>query len=78
MNILQDLIIRMSAQRPIITFCKAIDEMLGGGIQAGGITEVCGVPGVGKTQVCLYTEVVCAAVGISFVVIVSSWPCSWR
>eukprot|EP01031_Cornospumella_fuschlensis_P024737 gene24737-29892_t len=49
----KDLIIRMSAQRPIITFCKAIDEMLGGGIQAGGITEVCGVPGVGKTQLAM-------------------------
>ncbi|RYY70233.1 hypothetical protein EON63_22840 [archaeon] len=50
---IQDLITRLSAQRPIITFCKAIDEMLGGGVQGGGITEVCGVPGVGKTQVCV-------------------------
>ena len=36
--------------KPIITFCKSIDTMLGGGIPMGQITEVCGIPGVGKTQ----------------------------
>ncbi|KAJ1422732.1 P-loop containing nucleoside triphosphate hydrolase protein [Ochromonadaceae sp. CCMP2298] len=36
--------------RPLITFCQAIDKMLGGGIQTGQITELCGVPGIGKTQ----------------------------
>ena len=32
---------------PIITFCKTIDSMLGGGIHSGQITEICGVPGIG-------------------------------
>lgn len=38
------------SQIPIITFCKEIDMMLGGGIKAGEIIEICGVPGIGKTQ----------------------------
>jgi RAD51-like protein 2 len=39
--------------RPIITFSKALDSILGGGIQIGQITEFCGSPGIGKTQVCI-------------------------
>lgn len=46
----KDLVARMSIQRPIITFCKALDTMLGGGVNIGHVTEVCGVPGIGKTQ----------------------------
>jgi RecA/RadA recombinase len=38
------------SQIPIITFCKEIDVMLGGGIRMGEIIEICGVPGIGKTQ----------------------------
>jgi RAD51-like protein 2 len=34
----------------IITFCRAVDQMLGGGIGLGEITEVSGLPGSGKTQ----------------------------
>lgn len=34
----------------IITFCKELDELLGGGIDVGRLTEVCGTPGAGKTQ----------------------------
>lgn len=34
----------------IITFCSALDNILGGGIPLTKTTEVCGVPGVGKTQ----------------------------
>uniref|UniRef100_A0A0P4WF91 DNA repair protein RAD51 homolog 3 n=1 Tax=Scylla olivacea TaxID=85551 RepID=A0A0P4WF91_SCYOL len=37
----------------IVTFCKALDTLLGGGIPLQAITEVSGMPGVGKTQVCL-------------------------
>lgn len=33
-----------------MTFCQAIDEMLGGGIAPGQITEFCGVPGIGKVR----------------------------
>eukprot|EP01132_Coremiostelium_polycephalum_P005964 gene5964-7427_t len=34
----------------IITFCCDIDSMLNGGIPLNKITEFCGVPGIGKTQ----------------------------
>ena len=34
----------------ILTFSEKIDRALGGGIQLGRLTEVCGIPGVGKTQ----------------------------
>merc|ERR1740124_909097 len=34
----------------IITFSKSIDNILGGGISLGELTEVCGLPGAGKTQ----------------------------
>ena len=34
----------------IVTFCAKLDEMLGGGLPLGKITEVCGAPGLGKTQ----------------------------
>jgi len=42
----KDLLSKMSADRQIITFCKEMDSMLGGGIPIGQITEICGVPGV--------------------------------
>ncbi len=35
----------------IITFCGEIDAMLGGGVPIGEVTEFCGVPGIGKTQI---------------------------
>lgn len=38
------------AQGFVITFCSALDDILGGGIQLTKITEICGAPGVGKTQ----------------------------
>ncbi|XP_072446098.1 DNA repair protein RAD51 homolog 3 [Chiloscyllium punctatum] len=38
------------AQGSIITFCSALDEVLGGGVPVGKIVEVCGAPGIGKTQ----------------------------
>lgn len=34
----------------IVTFCEQLDEMLGGGVATGKITEFCGPPGIGKTQ----------------------------
>jgi RAD51-like protein 2 len=36
---------------PLVTFCKGVDGILGGGVQTGEITEFCGAPGVGKTQI---------------------------
>lgn len=34
----------------IATFCKAIDELLNGGVQLGRLTELTGAPGSGKSQ----------------------------
>ena len=36
-----------SMNTPIITFCRSVDMMIGGGIQSGQVTEFCGVPGIG-------------------------------
>lgn len=36
--------------RTIVTFSSQLDAALGGGAPVGRVTEVCGVPGVGKTQ----------------------------
>ncbi|KAM8797207.1 DNA repair protein RAD51 homolog 3 [Eudromia elegans] len=41
----------------IITFCSALDGILGGGVQLTKITEICGAPGVGKTQLCMQLAV---------------------
>ncbi|OBS74431.1 hypothetical protein A6R68_15036 [Neotoma lepida] len=41
----------------IITFCSALDNILGGGIPLMKTTEVCGVPGVGKTHMQLAVDV---------------------
>ncbi|KAM9596847.1 DNA repair protein RAD51 homolog 3 isoform 3-T3 [Trichechus inunguis] len=41
----------------IITFCSALDNILGGGIPLTKTTEICGAPGVGKTQLCLQLAV---------------------
>lgn len=37
-------------QSSIITFCDPWDRMLGGGVPLGKLTEICGPPGIGKTQ----------------------------
>jgi RAD51-like protein 2 len=34
----------------ISTASAALDRLLGGGVAPGCVTEFCGVPGVGKTQ----------------------------
>ncbi|XP_075417641.1 DNA repair protein RAD51 homolog 3 isoform X2 [Tenrec ecaudatus] len=41
----------------IITFCSALDHILGGGVPLTKITEICGAPGVGKTQLCMQLAV---------------------
>ncbi len=46
-----DMLRQEKARQPIVTFCQDLDEMLGGGIPLGKITELCGAPGVGKTQI---------------------------
>lgn len=39
--------------RKLSTGCAVLDECLGGGINAHGITEIAGAAGVGKTQLVL-------------------------
>lgn len=41
---------REEAAKRIITFASELDQVLGNGVETGVITEFCGVPGVGKTQ----------------------------
>ncbi|KAK3580793.1 hypothetical protein CHS0354_025132 [Potamilus streckersoni] len=41
----------------IITFSEKVDQMLGVGVQLCKVTELCGEPGVGKTQFCLQLAV---------------------
>lgn len=38
-------------QQCIITFSQALDGLLGGGIPLTKLTEICGAPGIGKTQI---------------------------
>jgi RAD51-like protein 2 len=44
-------------RKSIITFSKDIDNLLKGGIPMGQTSEICGVPGVGKTQLALQLAV---------------------
>ncbi|KNC56404.1 Rad51 DNA recombinase 3 [Thecamonas trahens ATCC 50062] len=44
------LLLEERQQVPIITFCAEVDEMLGGGVPLGKVTEFTGAPGIGKTQ----------------------------
>lgn len=39
--------------RPIISFAHSIDSLLGGGFQPKEVTEISGLPGVGKTQLAM-------------------------
>lgn len=45
------------ASTRIVTCSREIDSITGGGIGSGRVTEVCGVPGVGKTQLCIQLAV---------------------
>jgi RAD51-like protein 2 len=39
-----------SQPKAIVSFCRKVDQLLGGGIALGELTELCGPPGIGKTQ----------------------------
>uniref|UniRef100_A0A3P9K174 DNA repair protein RAD51 homolog 3 n=1 Tax=Oryzias latipes TaxID=8090 RepID=A0A3P9K174_ORYLA len=41
----------------ITTFSSQLDHALKGGLPVGKVTEICGAPGVGKTQLCLQLSV---------------------
>ena len=42
-----------SRKLAVFTFSKDLDDLLGGGVAVGEITELCGCPGIGKTQACM-------------------------
>ncbi|MFZ2070100.1 MAG: DNA repair and recombination protein RadB [Halobacteriota archaeon] len=43
--------------------CKSIDELLGGGFEAGTVTQLYGEAGSGKTNICLQAAIGCAKKG---------------
>nr|WCZ58576.1 DNA repair protein RAD51 homolog 3 [Andalucia godoyi] len=43
--------------QPVVTFSRALDLLLGGGVPCGSLTEFCGPPGVGKTQLAMQIAV---------------------
>lgn len=43
----------------LATFSKDLDALLGGGVALGSLTEICGAPGVGKTQLAMQLCVSC-------------------
>lgn len=45
-----DLLCEEQTMKRIVTFCEDLDVILGGGISRKEVTEVGGVPGIGKTQ----------------------------
>lgn len=47
----RDIFEKEQRQKSIVTFSMELDKLLGGGIRTGQITEFCGPPGVGKTQI---------------------------
>lgn len=46
-----DILLQEQSYGSIVTFCEQLDDMLGGGVPVGKITEFCGAPGIGKTQI---------------------------
>ncbi|XP_055636639.1 uncharacterized protein LOC129775669 [Toxorhynchites rutilus septentrionalis] len=48
-----DIWIEENKQPTIATLCKDLDQAIGKGISPGIITELCGPPGSGKTQICI-------------------------
>lgn len=47
----KDIFDKERRKRTLVTFCQPLDQILGGGIRTAQITEFCGAPGVGKTQI---------------------------
>jgi DNA repair protein RadB len=50
---------------PIPTGCKPVDDLLGGGLERGGVTQVYGPPAAGKSNLVLSAAVEAATVGES-------------
>ncbi len=54
---------------PLSTGCDALDDLLGGGLERGAVTQVYGPPAAGKTNLCLSAAVEAAAGGETAVVV---------
>ncbi|XP_007259499.3 DNA repair protein RAD51 homolog 3 [Astyanax mexicanus] len=52
-----DLLHQEQIHSGVVTFCSELDAVLGGGVPVGKTTEICGAPGVGKTQLCIQLAV---------------------
>ncbi|XP_072515744.1 DNA repair protein RAD51 homolog 3 [Salminus brasiliensis] len=52
-----DLLHQEQTQSSVVTFCSELDAVLGGGVPVGKTTEICGAPGIGKTQLCIQLAV---------------------
>ncbi|OQR99036.1 DNA repair protein RAD51-like 3-like isoform 1 [Achlya hypogyna] len=48
-----DVLEQLREHPPVRTYVPLLDEALGGGVPIGEITEICGAPGVGKTQLAI-------------------------
>ena len=46
-------LVRGGGTRHVVTNCRQLDDMLGGGIAVGDVTELVGLPGTGRTQLAL-------------------------
>ncbi len=53
----------MSSDAPVSTGCAPLDELLGGGLERGSVTQFYGPPAAGKTNVCLSAAAEVAANG---------------
>jgi len=51
----------VSSDAPVPTGCAPLDELLGGGLERGSVTQFYGPPAAGKTNVCLSAAVEVAA-----------------
>jgi len=49
----KEIYLQVEYSKSIITFSRSIDKLLGGGVPLGQLTEFCGVPGIGKTQMAI-------------------------
>ncbi|CAH1802160.1 unnamed protein product [Owenia fusiformis] len=52
-----DMLQNEESQQCIVTFSEQLDNMLGGGLPVCKITEFCGAPGAGKTQISIQLSV---------------------
>eukprot|EP00750_Incisomonas_marina_P016963 INCI19695.1.p1 GENE.INCI19695.1~~INCI19695.1.p1 ORF type:complete len:473 (-),score=66.33 INCI19695.1:406-1824(-) len=54
-----DMFAKGRSSRGVVSFCRSLDKLVGGGhgFPCGEITEICGQPGIGKTQLAIQVAV---------------------